>query len=212
MFKLTLCGLNNELITAWEEYCGDLDFVEVFQGSILEVDCDAVVSPANSFGFMDGGIDALYMKRFGPDLQMTVRRQIYEHHAGELIVGNADIVETGASYIPFLIIAPTMRVPMILKDTVHPYLAARAAFLLLLKGSFISGNFQGEKVSDHVKTVAFPGLGTGVGRVSPFICAKQVRKAIDHTFFGPCKMPESWAEASEEHQLLYSDKAADLQY
>ena len=26
---------------------------------------DAIVSPANSFGFMDGGIDMVYSKRFG---------------------------------------------------------------------------------------------------------------------------------------------------
>ena len=36
----------------------------VHRGSIFDVACDAVVSPANSFGFMDGGIDALYVDRF----------------------------------------------------------------------------------------------------------------------------------------------------
>jgi O-acetyl-ADP-ribose deacetylase (regulator of RNase III) len=42
-----------------------LDFVTVHQVSILDVACDAVVSPANSFGFMDGGIDAVYLSLFG---------------------------------------------------------------------------------------------------------------------------------------------------
>ncbi|OKH45749.1 hypothetical protein NIES2101_25875 [Calothrix sp. HK-06] len=76
------------------------DFVTVHHGSILDVECDAVVSPANSFGFMDGGIDFIYMDYFGKDIQLKVRRQILDHHHGELIVGNADIVETGDSKIP----------------------------------------------------------------------------------------------------------------
>jgi O-acetyl-ADP-ribose deacetylase (regulator of RNase III) len=62
--------------------------------------------PTNSFGFMDGGIDALYLEHFSPEIQLRVRRQIFEHHAVELLVGAADIVETGAASIPFLIAAP----------------------------------------------------------------------------------------------------------
>ena len=63
--KLILSATETSLSDAWEKSCGDLDFVEIQRGSILEVDCDAPVSPDNSFGFMDGGIDALYMDYFG---------------------------------------------------------------------------------------------------------------------------------------------------
>jgi hypothetical protein len=34
-----------------------VDAVEVLQGNLLDLDCDAVVSPANIFGDMGGGID-----------------------------------------------------------------------------------------------------------------------------------------------------------
>ena len=34
-----------------------VDAVEVVQGNLLDLDCDAIVSPANSFGDMGGGID-----------------------------------------------------------------------------------------------------------------------------------------------------------
>jgi len=78
---------------------------------------------------MDGGIDAQYLDHFGPEIQSRVRRQIYDHHAGELLVGVADIVETGHETIPFLIAAPTMRVPMVLLDSPNAHLAARAVFL-----------------------------------------------------------------------------------
>jgi O-acetyl-ADP-ribose deacetylase (regulator of RNase III) len=171
-----------------------------------------VVSPANSFGFMDGGIDAVYMNYFDCDIQQRVRKQIYEHHNGELLVGQADVVETDDKNIPFLIAAPTMRVPMILQNTVNPYLAARAVFLLVARDTFSSGTFTGKKISDHITKVAMPGLGTGVGRVTANTCAHQVREAINDILLKEYTMPQSWAEASERHQLLYTDKLKRLQH
>jgi O-acetyl-ADP-ribose deacetylase (regulator of RNase III) len=210
--KIILSAVDPGLAKAWQEFCGDLDFVSVDTGSILEVNCDAVVSPANSFGFMDGGIDGVYLDHFGSELQVRVRRQIYEHHHGELIVGAADIVETGDKSIPFLIVAPTMRVPMNLHDSVNPYLAARAIFLLIATRTFSTGEHAGLKVSDKVRTVAIPGLGTGVGKVGYNTCARQVRAAIDDVLLNQYTMPQSWAEASERHQLLYTDRLKRLQY
>lgn len=207
-----MTAVEKSLAEAWRKFCGDLDFVTVHQGSILDVECDAVVSPANSFGFMDGGIDAVYLSHFGYDIQTRVRRQIFEHHHGELVVGNADVVETGNESIPFLIAAPTMRVPMILHDTVNPYLAARAIFTLVKHKTFLSGSHEGAPIAEHIKTVALPGLGTGVGRVGFNTCAHQVRKAIDDVLLEEYTMPQSWAEASERHQLLYTDKLKRLQY
>lgn len=208
--KIILCSVEDELTRGWEQTCGDLDFVEIYEGSILKVQCDAIVSPANSFGFMDGGIDALYMKYFRVNIQMIVRQQIYKYHSGELLVGIADIVETLDEKIPFLIIAPTMRVPMMLSESVNPYLAARGIFLLLKQGHFLSGKYEGEKVADHVKTIAIPGLGTGTGCVRGSVCGRQVRKAIDNILLSNYTMPNSWAQASERHQLLYTNKPRRL--
>jgi len=187
MMKLILSATVAQLAGAWEKFCGDLDFVEVQRGSILDAECNAVVSPANSFGFMDGGIDALYMDHFSSEIQMIVRRQIYEHHGGELV-------------------------PMALNDTVNPYLAARAVFRLIKEGMFLGGQFQGQRIGDRIKTVAIPGLGTGVGKVGYNTCAHQVRAAINNVLLDQYQMPQSWAEASERHQLLYTTKLKRLQY
>ncbi len=127
---IVLAAVEDSLVRAWEQFCGDIDGLTIHRGTILEVACDAVVSPANSFGFMDGGLDALYLDHFGPPIQMAVRRAIYEHHHGELLVGAAEIVETGDERIPYLIVAPTMRVPMVLHDSVNAYLAMRAVLVL----------------------------------------------------------------------------------
>ncbi len=210
--KIILTAVDPRLAEWWGKLCGDLDFVSVEEGSILDVECDAVVSPANSFGFMDGGIDGLYLDHFGPDIQLRVRKRILEGHDGELLVGMADIVETGNDTIPYLIAAPTMRVPMILRDTVNPYLAARAVFRLILQGRFPDGPRKGKPIRDVVQRVAFPGMATGVGRVSPAICARQMRRAIDDAVLDKFTFPRSWAEASEQHQLLYTDHPTRLQY
>lgn len=209
--QITLASVETDLAEAWQKVCGDLPDVTVHHGSILELSVDAVVSPANSFGFMDGGIDHRYSHHFGWVVQSRLQELIRIRHHGELLVGNAEIVETGNLRIPFLIAAPTMRVPMVLSNSVNPYLAARATLLLIQHGVFAEGALVGEKISDAVKSVAFPGLGTGIGRVPPEVCARQVRAAIEETLLGRHHFPESWSDAQRRHQLLYTDHPRDLQ-
>jgi O-acetyl-ADP-ribose deacetylase (regulator of RNase III) len=88
---------------------------------------DAIVSPANSFGFIDGGIDLAYSLRFGWSVQERLRQRLRPEHDGELPVGQAIIVPTDHADIPFVISAPTMRIPMDVSTTVNAYLAFRAA-------------------------------------------------------------------------------------
>lgn len=197
--NIFLAAVDEPLARAWARQCGDLDFVTVHRGSILDVTCDAIVSPANSFGFMDGGIDLAYSRHFGWHVQERLQNMIRGHHHGELLVGAAEIVATDDSKIPYVIAAPTMRVPMVVTDTVNPYLAARAALLLIKHGEFKFGHLAGEKISSVVKTVAFPGLGTGTGEVSPEICARQVRAALDDILLDRGKFPATWQEAQERH-------------
>lgn len=210
--KIILSAREPGLLDAWKRFCGDLDCVVVQDGSILDAPCDAVVSPANSFGFMDGGIDALYSNHFGWHVQDRLRSLILEHHHGELLIGAAEIVETDHAGIPYLIAAPTMRVPMILgPETVNAYLAARAVLLLVRRGAFKAGSDVGKNIRDHVQTIAFPGLGTGVGRVPFATCARQVRTAIEEFLSDQFSLPRSWAEASDRQQLLYTDRPRPLQ-
>ncbi len=211
--NIILTSVDDALADAWERFCGDLPFVSVHRGSIFDVSADAVVSPANSYGFMDGGIDLLYSLHFGWGVQEKLQALIQEKHHGELLVGAAESVETGDPRLPFLIAAPTMRVPMILQHSVNPYLAARAALRLVKHGTFAAGTYAGEKISDFVGSVAFPGLGTGVGRVGPNTCARQVRAAIDAVVLEQEPFPESWADAQQRHRVLYLgvDSGRDLQ-
>src|SRR5687768_14323530 len=60
LLRLSLCDLNAAVTDAWIDTFRDLDGVEILEGSLLDLDCDALVSPANSFGDMSGGIDEFY--------------------------------------------------------------------------------------------------------------------------------------------------------
>ncbi len=205
--EIVLTAVDEQLAAAWDRACGDLRCVEVHRGSVLDVACDAVVSPANSFGFMDGGIDRLYTEFFGRIAQDRVQACIRDQHDGELLVGRADIVPTGHARIPYLIAAPTMRVPAVLGRSVHSYLAARAVLLLVTRGRFSHGESAGRLVSERVRRVAFPGLGTGVGRVSPASCARQVRAAIEDFVLGRFASPDSTLQARKRHDRLIGDDA-----
>jgi O-acetyl-ADP-ribose deacetylase (regulator of RNase III) len=208
--QIILTAVEDSLAEAWRRFCGDLEFVRIHRGSILDIPCDAIVSPANSFGFMDGGIDAVYMRHFGHGIQERVQSMIRERHHGELLVGSADVVDTEHPSVPYLIVAPTMRVPMTLADSVNPYLAARAVFRLVRHGRFPFATSHAEPIRDRIRTIALPGLGTGVGHVGPNICARQVRQAIDDIILDRFVSPQSWVEASVRHQLLYRDRPARL--
>lgn len=186
--KITLAGIDSELLLWWLDEFSDVPDVEVRRGSIVDLKCDAVVSPANSFGFMNGGVDAAYMQRF-PRIEAHVRHVIKKEYAGEMLVGQAKVVRTCDENIPHLIIAPTMRVPMTLpRTTVNPYLACRAA-LRLAKG-------------DGFEHVAFPGMGTGYGRVSPRVCAFQMRAAYDEVIGGKLPNLTDAAFAMDCHREL----------
>ncbi len=201
--NIILTSVDDALADAWERFCGDLRFVSVHRGSIFDLSCDAVVSPANSYGFMDGGIDMLYSETFGWGVQERLQALIQEKHHGELLVGAAEIVETNSPNLPYLIAAPTMRVPMILQHSVNPYLAARAVLLLVKRGTFSHGPHESKPISDFVDSIAFPGLGTGVGRIGPNTCARQVRAAIDAVLLEQEPFPASWVEAQQRHRSLY---------
>ncbi|EDN65619.1 protein containing Appr-1-p processing domain [Beggiatoa sp. PS] len=102
-----------------------------------------------------------------------------------------------------------MRVPMILgRETINIYLAMRAILLLLKYGTLEDGT----EINDVVETVAIPGMGTGVGRVPPDICAKQMKIAFQEVMEEKYVFPDSWQEAQIRHQLLYSDNFRDIQY
>lgn len=57
------------LTRAWSEAFSSIPAVEVRQGDFFAEDVDALVSPANSFGIMDGGLDAAIRGQLGGHIE-----------------------------------------------------------------------------------------------------------------------------------------------
>lgn len=171
-----LCDTNEQIVNEWKQYFDDQPNFKFYHSDIFKVpipenDISAIISPANSFGDLQGGIDLAYYTKFGYELEGKLQKVIREHKFGELVVGDALIIDIPRKENMYLISAPTMRVPMGIKGTANAYLAFRAALIELIK--FNSAN---KKAITHVLC---PGLGTGIGKMSPEVCAKQMYHAYD---------------------------------
>ena len=173
---------NEELGKAWRREFSDAQNIKIINGDITEQNCDAIVSPANSFGFMDGGLDLYLSEKLGWDLQKKLQEKIKQLTEGELLIGKALILETGNERIPFLISAPTMRVPMNfnIATSINAYLAMKAILI-------------SSRSHSEINSVAIPGLCTGVGRMPVEIAAHQMFMAyseieldnrLDFNYFG----------------------------
>lgn len=77
---------------------------------------DAVVSPANAYGLMDGNYDRAITDKFGPELAERVRTVILERFYGEQPVGTSFSVPIPGHENILLIHTPTMRAPTPIAD------------------------------------------------------------------------------------------------
>ena len=102
---LVLSDLNPEVVFAWTQIFVDYQNVSYRCASSLRANVDAVVSPANSFGFMDGGIDLAYRNFFGLAIQRRVREVIRDRYGEEAPVGNAFFVPTGHDCITRMVVS-----------------------------------------------------------------------------------------------------------
>lgn len=152
---------------AFTQVFGGHDRVSFGSGDLLRADVDAIVSPANSFGRMDGGIDLHYRNQLGLKVERRLRELIEARYEdGELPVGEALVVSTGHATIKRMIAAPTMRTPQNIRGTDN----VRRATLAALRAAAALRE-------PAVARLGVPGMGTGVGRMDPFEAAEQMFEA-----------------------------------
>ncbi|MEU3693362.1 ADP-ribosyltransferase domain-containing protein [Streptomyces narbonensis] len=162
--KVVLVDVNDEVVAAWRSAFADTPEVAIRQGSLLDVDVDAWVSPTNARGRMDGGVDALVKRRLGAGIQVRVQRAIRERFGGSLPVGSAVCVPSGAAVPRYLISTPTMRESsQNVSDTMNVALACAAAFQAV--------HLQNRAKPGSIRSVALVGLGARTGRVPATVCA-----------------------------------------
>ncbi|EBE1055366.1 macro domain-containing protein [Salmonella enterica] len=200
MIKLILSAPEPAMAAAFECYFQNTENVEIIPGpfeTIPEFDC--MVSAANSFGLMDGGVDAAITTYFGTQLQRRVQKYIIQEYLGEQPVGSAFVIETGNSKHPWLIHAPTMRVPLIIDGTDAVYNATRAALLAIFQHNKSVAEYK------KIKSVVFPAMGAGCGQVPPDSVARQMRLAWDG--FINCATEINWQYASDRQNAVFSTTA-----
>lgn len=189
--KLILVDPNQDMIIAWEAYFDGLPNVEIVKSyfeTLAEYDC--MVSAANSFGLMDGGVDLAITRYFGTELQESVQQHILDKFLGEQPVGTSIIVETPFAKHPFLAHTPTMRVPLNIQHTDNVYLAMWSMLLAVR---------QHNQISDKtINVVACPGLGTGYGRMPFTEAARQMALAYKNYLNPPQNI--TWRYAGERHR------------
>lgn len=206
IFKLI--DINEKLVECWGNTFSGVPNVEVILGDIFTCPCDALVSPANSFGAMNGGIDFSISKNLGWHIEKDLKKIIREKFYGELLVGQATILPTHHQDFPYLISAPTMRNPMTIVHTPNIYLAMKAILTLVQYGRFDNG----EKIDTKVHSIAIPGLGTGVGQVPPIICARQMRIAWEDIMNEKFSTEIGWKEMRSNYAYFYTSRKEDLKY
>jgi len=167
-------------VNAWREAFEDFPIVSVHEGDLFDHPADAMVSPANSFAIMDGGLDLAIRDQLGFGVQEEAQRQIVARFHGELPIGSAVVVKTDHERWPHLVVAPTMRVPESVAQTVNAYLAFRAALLEVARFNAENGA--------PISSVVCPGLGTGIGGMAPNRCAVQMRMALKNVL-EPARIP-----------------------
>jgi O-acetyl-ADP-ribose deacetylase (regulator of RNase III) len=191
--KLYLIDRSAELTREWQEQFGDCPAVEVLSGDYFQKPADAMVSPANSFGIMDGGLDLAIRNQLGGGVERKIQEVVVAKYHGELPVGCAEIIETNDDRWKYLISAPTMRIPESIRFTLNPYLAFRAILLAI-------ENFNRAHDSATIDSCVCCGLGTGIGTVSPATCARQMRAAYQ-SMKSPARIP-SYQAIHEFHSAL----------
>ncbi|KAJ4458652.1 putative Appr-1-p processing protein [Paratrimastix pyriformis] len=236
---MSLCDLrihlrdnNHQMTVAWHDFFDGIANVQISEGDIFGAGCaaDAILSPANSFGFMDGGIDMAYSRHFGWQLQHRLQRQIRaEPHFGELHVGQALIIpaypqgvedmaylqtQTPPWPLPeaphdesirWLVSAPTMRIPERIPKTCNAYVAFRAALVAIRLHN--QRALAGGRPQDVIRSLITCGLGTAVGQMPFRLASYQMRKAYDSVVLneGVACFPGHLGDAIVEHTVMLGE-------
>jgi len=159
---------------------------------------NCIVSPANSFGQMDGGIDAVlsYMlqKDYDSDyIGRKVRKVIADEYYGEQPIGTCILIPTENEKFPFLAHAPTMTTPENVVGTLNAYYAFKAVLT-----SVANHNKKSKHKITSILTTTFC---TGCGEMDLETSLKQMLYAYEVV----CNPINNTWDAANNHVLKLRD-------
>lgn len=119
--------------------------ITIVNGDITDLEVDAIVNAANSYGYMGGGVAGVIKRIGGGEIEIEAVSK------APIPIGSAVITKAGKLKCRHVIHAPTMEQPASLIDVGNVKEATKAA----LECADENG----------LKRIAIPGMGTGVGGV-----------------------------------------------
>lgn len=143
--KVIIADQNKSVLQALKDYGPTFEWHE---GDPLAFEIDAVVSPANTAGIMNGGYDAALRRRFGNTLEHRVRMSIQEK---PIAVGEARAIQTVDRKVKWLIVSPTVSI------AANGLSGHESVSYIAAYRSVIAANGAG------AKCLGMTGLGTGAG-------------------------------------------------
>jgi O-acetyl-ADP-ribose deacetylase (regulator of RNase III) len=188
---------------------------EAYTGRVEEFDAPPgrptyYISPANSLGFMDGGIDLALSRHVFPGVEPEVKRRIREL-GRETALGRPYLPIGSATLIDReprrgLVVAPTMWLPQDVSATRNAYHALRAALYLIAARE--GGGVMDDHTLDGVSVICTFMCG-GYGKMSREVSARQMMAAIrDFREFVP-KQIFAFPDKNTIHTVMAEPNAAE---
>ena len=188
--KIYLLDNKQQTVNIWKLYFADeLDVDPIcddFKHFMDTTEVKCVVSPANSYGLMDGGYDLAISEWFGWDLQEKVQKFILDNYRGEQPVGSSFIIDTGVKGIK-LIHTPTMRIPSIIKDSMIIYNCMRTCLL--------------KAIENDIKSMVIPAFGGGCGNVPTQTLCRMMYEAYKQVMDPPKSLDWDYAESRQLEEI-----------
>lgn len=194
--KITLLDINKKMCEEWEKRFKDIKNINIvnsdFESYANKLHSEnshfIIVSPANSFGMMDGGYDLaitrFYWNKYRFDIIKHVQEYINTMYYGEQPIGTTIFIKLPHP-MPNLIHTPTMRFPMDVRNTNNVYMCMKATL-----GHIV--------FEDEFDEIIIPAFGGGCGKVPFDRIAYEMRLAYDRVFSEEKLDLSSWNKISNE--------------
>ncbi|MGB4362715.1 MAG: macro domain-containing protein [Methanothermobacter tenebrarum] len=132
--------------------------IRLKKGDITNIKADAIVNPANSYGLMGGGVALSIKEKGGADIEREATSK------APILVGEAIATTAGELKAKYVIHAPTMEEP------------AQPSNIRAIKKATLAALKKASELG--ISSIAFPGMGTGVGGVPKDKAAQAMMEAI----------------------------------
>jgi O-acetyl-ADP-ribose deacetylase (regulator of RNase III) len=176
MSIIKLISLDKEWVLHMKEFFKNTAMVIVENANIKDVPLEQTcfVSPANSLGFMDGGIDLVLSREIMPGIEQKVKKRIQQLNVissmGRPYLPIGSVITVPHDLNTHLIVTPTMFLPHDVRGTQNAYWSFFAALKMWRKLCV-----QKNKKFNLVVTSHCCGVGRMPGRES----AEQMKRAYD---------------------------------